>query len=501
MSLLGQKIHKSYPILFFQIGILAGGIFSVFFKIYFFTSPLFLVASLAIFIISFLSRTRLACFIGLLSGMLCMLYRASLDFSDYFTIQKFISKSVTISGIISEDPDLDGSSQKIRLTHLKINNQSLRGQIFTKIDTKNLPRQPTAQNNQPSNNSHISLSREDAVILSGTLKDGFGPFAANLSRPKVLKIIKPDPPNPILILKQNFSNLIKKHIRPPNSSLALGYLIGEKSSLDKNLEEKLKIVGLTHIVVASGANLSAIINLIRKIFRKISRAFSFTLSALFVLAFVVLVGFSPSMSRAAVVVFLSLIAGYYGRKWQPFRLLLLAASITLLFSPLYLLDLGWLLSFSAFAGILICTPILTNFFYDEPPKNFISSTILETISATLLCLPILIYFFGSFSLISILANLLILPTISIAMALSFATGVSFFAPILATIFGQLATLIIGYHIFIINLLGNQRMFLITIPKNNPKILFLYFPILAILIYMHLRTKTAKHRHRQNPPNL
>ena len=493
MSLLGQKIHKSYPILFFQIGILAGGIFAVFFKIYFFTSPLFLVASLAIFIISFLSRTRLACFIGLLSGILCMFHRASLDFSDYSVIQKFISKSVTISGIISEDPDLDGSSQKIRLTHLKINNQSLRGQIFTKIDTKNLPRQPTAQNNQPSNNSHLSLSREDTVVLSGTLKDGFGSFAANLSRPKILKIIKPNPPNPILVLKQKFSNLIKKYIRPPNSSLALGYLISEKSALDKNLEEKLKIIGLTHIVVASGANLSIIINLIRKIFRKISRVFSFTLSALFVLAFIVLVGFSPSMSRAAIVVFLSLIAGYFGRKWQPFRLLLFAASITLLINPLYLLDLGWLLSFGAFAGILICTPILANFFYDEPPNNIISVTIIETISATLLCLPILIYFFGSFSLVSILANLLILPTISIAMALSFATGMSFFAPILATIFGQLATLIISYHIFIINLLGSQRMFLVQIPKNNPIVLLLYFPVIVALFYMHSRSSSSDSR--------
>ena len=67
-------------------------------------------------------------------------------------------------------------------------------------------------------------------------------------------------------------------------------------------------------------------------------------------------------------------------------------------------------------------PKILEFFYGNQKPNFVVSTILTTISATLTTLPIVLYYFGQISLISVFANLLILPTLPYAMGLTFGYG-------------------------------------------------------------------------------
>ena len=182
----------------------------------------------------------------------------------------------------------------------------------------------------------------------------------------------------------------------------------------------------------------------------------------------------------------SLIAWYVGRRFDAWRLLLLVAAITLLYNPMYILDLGWLLSFASFAGILILGPLLTKMFYGDKKPNFLAAIFLETISASLLCMPILLFTFGQISLISLVANLLILPTIPIAMALTFVTGVLSFWPWLAQLLGHISELILNLHLGIINFFGEQTIFLITIDKNQPWVFALYVLLIIPLIFKVLQ---------------
>ncbi len=72
---------------------------------------------------------------------------------------------------------------------------------------------------------------------------------------------------------------------------------------------------------------------------------------------------SPSMSRAGLVAGLSLLAWYYGRRIHPLVLLPLAMAITVMVQPSYAWgDLGWQLSFAAFAGVLIGAPLIQAYF-------------------------------------------------------------------------------------------------------------------------------------------
>ena len=68
---------------------------------------------------------------------------------------------------------------------------------------------------------------------------------------------------------------------------------------------------------------------------------------------------------------------------------------------------------------MILGPKITKYFYGEKKPGFIGETVITTLSATLMTLPITLYYYGTISLISVVANLLILPTLSYAMGLVF----------------------------------------------------------------------------------
>ena len=289
----------------------------------------------------------------------------------------------------------------------------------------------------------------------------------------------------VVNVRDFFAERIKSLIPEPEVNLGLSYLLGMRTGLPKDLNEALRMVGLVHIVVASGAHLSILVEISRKIFGKVSRFFGTLVSIILILFFMAMVGFTPSIMRAGIMVILTLAAWYVGRKFQPWRIILIVAAGTLLLNPNYLVDLGWLLSFASYAGIMMLGPRLTRFFYGEKKPGFIGATILTTISATLMTLPITLYFFGTVSLISVLANLLILPTLPYAMGLVFLTGVFAGVPIVGEAVAFLATKLLDFHIFVVEMFAEMKSFLIEIPTENVWVFLIYIVIFGFILKKYM----------------
>lgn len=278
-----------------------------------------------------------------------------------------------------------------------------------------------------------------------------------------------------------FAERIRGLIPEPEVKLGLSYLLGMRTGLPKDLNESLRMIGLVHIVVASGAHLSILVEISRKIFGKISRFAGLLFSLLFIIFFMSMVGWTPSIMRAGIMAILTLVAWYVGRKFQPWRIILIVAAFMLMLNPNYLVDLGFLLSFASYAGIMILGPKLTRLFYDEKKPGFFGATILTTISATLMTLPITLYFFGTISLISVIANLLILPTLPYAMGLVFLTGVFAGVPLIESAVSFLATKLLEFHILVVEFFGVQKSFLIQIPPENALVFLGYGFILGVIM--------------------
>lgn len=476
MKFLFRKLHQSWLFVALCLGIVVGTILALIFRPAFFASPIWIVFVLLLFIFAFFKPNYLFLIIIFLSGIILAFFRASADFAGENYIKQFVGQSIEISGIISEDPDIDENGTSLKLSSIIIGDQKIKGSVFVKLGGANL-----------------ELERSDLVVLKGKVSEGFGSFAAFFSRPKIKSIAKPEPGDVFLKMRNWFAEQVRKFIPETESSLGLAYLLGMKNGLSDEVLDMLRIVGLTHIVVASGTHLGIIIAVVRKIFGRLSRFAGLLFSILFILIFGGIIGWTASITRAAIVTILSLLAWYVGRKFDGWRILLIAAAATLMINPMFITNLGWLLSFGSFAGILILMPEVKRFLFGEKKVKKIWGIILATISAQLLCIPILLYYFGTISLISVVANVLILPTIPFVMGTVFLTGVTAFSTFFGTIFGTVSKWILDYHLLIMKFFSEQKMFLISIEPENPLVFLIYIPIVLPFLILFIRRYLKKKR--------
>ena len=285
----------------------------------------------------------------------------------------------------------------------------------------------------------------------------------------------------ILNARDWFAGRISGLIPEPEVKLGLSYLLGMKSGLPKDLSESLRVVGLTHIVVASGAHLSILVEVARKIFGKVSRFAGVFGATGFILFFMAMVGWTPSIMRAGIMAILTIVTWYVGRKIAPVRMILMVMAGTLLIDPTFLTNLGWMLSFASYAGIMLVGPKLAKFFYGDKEPGFIGGTVLTTIAATVMTLPITLFYFGQVSLNSVVANLLILPTLPVAMGLTFLTGVVAGVPFVENVVSATTTWLLDFHIGVVGFFGEMEQFLVKIEPYNPWVFLIYLPILILLL--------------------
>ena len=461
-AFLSKEIHPSWAIVLYSVGIILGAIFGIVFRIVYFSSLIWIFVSLVLLVFTLIFSKRGFLIFAAISGMILVFFRISGELYGNDYVRQFFGQSVVVSGIVKDDPVVDEYGMKIKLVKLEFGEGkvSVRGSVYI-----------LARFNR-------DVSRGDIIEVSGKMSEGFGTFSGYMYKPNIAKILKQRPGDLILRIRNWFSERIVGLIPGPEVNLGLSYLLGMKSGLSKELDENLRVVGLVHIVVASGAHLSILVEIARKIFGRVSRFSGLLFSLIFVAFFMAMVGWTPSILRAGIMTILSLLAWYVGRKIAAWRVILIVMAFTLMLNPNFLFDLGWLLSFASYAGIMILGPVLTKFFYGEKKPGFISSIILTTISATLMTLPIILYFYGTVSLISVIANLLILPTLPYAMGLVFLTGVFAGLPGAEAVVSFLATKLLDFHILIVEFFGAQKSFLVEIEPENVLVFLIYLLILC-----------------------
>lgn len=456
-------------------GIIIGTLLSIIFRWEIFASPLWMIVSLIFLIFSFVKPNKITIIFAIIAGTILVSFRASVDLAGAEMLGGLVNKNMEITGTVSEDPDVDGGTVSLKLKDIVASDVEMKGKIFVQVNTSE------------------KTERSDIVTVKGKITEGFGNYSGAMYRPELIKITHPEPGDVFLHARNWFSARVKKYLPEEESQLALAYTAGMKSELKNEVVDVLRIVGLTHIVVASGTHLSIITEFVRKIFGRLSKFASIFFSILFVLLFGGVIGWTASITRAAIVTIISLLTASVGRKMEAWRIILISMAITLMISPMYIMDLGWQLSFGSFIGILLVSPIITKWLYGEKKPNKVVEIMIATVSAQLLLIPIILYHFGAISIISIIANLLILPTIPAVMVLTFSLGILSF-PVVGEILGALIKIIIDYHLLIVNFLAEQKMFLIEIKSENPAVFLLYILILVpvgYIIFLQERKRRAE----------
>lgn len=473
-SWLAGPVHGYYFAVYFFIGIILGIVGCLVDGEQFFSRNTVVYIAITLMLVGLIKFRRISILFFLLAGTLIGLWRgSSLEVASRIYDQ-FYNRNVSVSGHVTDDVTFgpDGK-QRFKLSKIMLENQTLPGEIWVSASGNN------------------TIKRSDTVEASGFLTEGFGSFSASLVRANIHIVNKTSSRDFGLVVRDSFADVTVGIIPEPQRSLGLGYLLGLKSALPESLEKQIQILGLTHIVVASGYNLTILVSFARRLFVKVSKYLSAATGFIMIAGFMLITGFSPSMSRAGLVAGLSLLAWYYGRKIHPGTVLVVAAAITLLIKPSYIAgDLGWYLSFLAFFGVLILAPLIHHYFWgaDRRP-SFIRELTVATFSAQLITLPVIIYSFGAFSLYSLPANIVILPFIPLCMLAVFIAGVAgLIAPIVASFVALPAVLLLKYCTFMINVFSSISNVQIELDFNVWKIASAYLLIVLLTLFLLIKTK-------------
>jgi competence protein ComEC len=417
------------------------------------------------------SRRWWAVIAVVLAGVSLGMLRGSTVQQQYDAYKPLLTQSVTVEGVMSGDAQRASSGrQKITLTGIVVGNKQYRGEIFVTVF------------------GNSQLKRGDHVTVRGTLREGFAAYAATLSSGKVTEVKRGN--DVIRDIRERFSESVRAVVIEPMASLGLGFVVGQRSTLPDTLDEQLKIVGLTHIVVASGYNLTILVRFVMRLLARYSRYLAFVASLLMILGFVLFSGLSPSMNRAVIVTVLSLLAWYVGRRFHPVLLIAYVASATALVNPMYVwADLGWYLSFFAFGGILIVAPLVMKFLYRRRQPSSFEQLVIETMSAEITALPLIAFAFSTLPVFGLLANVLVGPFIPAAMALTAATGVvGMISTHVATVVALPTTILIGYMIAVVEWLAELPMAQYTADFGIWVVGLWYLALIVFCLFMQRKTR-------------
>lgn len=201
-------------------------------------------------------------------------------------------------------------------------------------------------------------------------------------------------------------------ISPGATALVLGLTDGDTSLLPKLLSEQLKALSLTHLNAVSGTNCSIIIAILLAVFARMAleRWLRVALAAGALAAYLVLVGDQPSVLRAAVMALVMLAGMSQGFRFAPQNLLAVGVVTLLVLDPALATSLGLALSAAATYGVLVLAPRVENWLKKYLPA-WLCVSIAVAFSAQMFCLPLLVSVQTNFSLLGLLANMMVEPIV------------------------------------------------------------------------------------------
>jgi len=279
----------------------------------------------------------------------------------------------------------------------------------------------------------------------------------------------------------------------PEASLGAGILLGVRTSIDPAVSAAFATAGLTHVVAISGWNIAIVGALVARLLEPMRRRAGGRLlvepvTALAIGGYVVLVGSSPSVIRAALMAGALMLGRQAGSRAHAASALMLAALAMLLVAPAVLWDVGFQLSLLATAGLIAFGAAIERRLGDRWPA-WLREPVALTLAAQLTTLPVILATFERVSLVAPLANVVVVPLVPLVMlasAVAAAAGVVGSAmpiPLLSDALAWFAggSAWLGLRLMILAGSGAAGLPLAAVPVALPGWLALvWYPVLALL---------------------
>jgi competence protein ComEC len=477
-------MKRSEKFIYFLVVFCFGVLFAIFLERKAFILIFYLFCFFGFYFFVFIKRISFSNFLILLMAFLCGIFRLYIDISSEGE-KEFSKENYFISGKVCSEPDFREDKIKYVVCDVEVENPD----FSRKLEAKLLVNAPIFP----------EYSYGEKISFEGVVEKPFSAYEFSyedylyrfdvfyfVNRPKNFRLISEVSSLDYLLSKIfSFKKWLLSKISlvygEPYSSLVSGILLGTRRGFSNEINENFKNAGLMHIVAVSGFNIAILIVFVFLVFSFLRRNVRIILSVFIVVLFVFVSGLSASAIRAGIMGTLSLVALDFGKTYQAKISLFVSGFLMILISPkIIFYDIGFQLSFLATMGLIYLGNPINNLFKFLPEKFEIRSSISLTVSATLCVFPIMVFSFGSLSILSPLSNLLVLPVIPVFMFLSFLSlCFSFFSNFLSLIFAFFAYLISNYVFFVADFFGNIEFSLINLERLPQVFVFLY---VCVLVY-------------------
>ncbi len=313
-----------------------------------------------------------------------------------------------------------------------------------------------------------------------------------LNNPKVVKEVTD---NPVLLttklIRDRIINSAMETLPGREGGLLLGIVLGVRDKIDQSFYKELRNAGVLHVIAASGQNVTILASLLLFSFERfVKRKNAILFTSLLILFYSLLAGLDPPIVRASMMALLSFGALLFGRQNNGLYILSLTGWGMLMQNPGLLQDISFQLSFLSTFGIISIKPMIDNVMGVKHFK-FIKESFSTTLSAQIATLPLMLSVFGSYSLISLPVNILVLWTIPVLMVSGGAGAIfSLIDPQLGKPLFLLSLPFLSFFSFIADIAAHIQLSLNT--SNVPEsLIFGYYLILIAIVIKYNNHERGK----------
>ncbi len=279
-------------------------------------------------------------------------------------------------------------------------------------------------------------------------------------------------------------------ILPPSESAVFNAMVfGYEKEISEDLKTAFNNTGTRHVLAISGMNISIIAMMLMSFGLMIGmwRKHAFWFAVVGVITFIFLVGSPPSAVRAGIMGVILLWAKNRGRLAKEWRPVVIAGFFMTALNPtLLVFNIGFQLSFLAVLGIIFFNGFWSRIFKWVPIK-FVRDLLSLSMSAQIATLPVLIYNFGTVSVISPIANIFVVPVLTPIMFLGLGFSAFFWWPIGAKVFLWPCWLILKVTVRVVEFFGSISWAVVNVGKFG-LILFAGYYSLLFLFWKFLEKR-------------
>ncbi len=250
------------------------------------------------------------------------------------------------------------------------------------------------------------------------------------------------------------------------------FILGDSSKIDYNIKDTYQNNGISHLFAVSGMHVSLFMGMILFILKKlkVKDLISYLVSISFLLFYMFITNFSPSILRAGILFILLSINKIFKLKIKTINIMIILLAIILIINPFLIFNLGFQFSYTISLFLILFQNIISR------QNNYIKQLLTVSFISFLVSLPISIYNFYQINIFGILLNLLFVPLVSyVIFPLSIIT---FICPI----FDNILVYLINIMEYLSLLFNNVDLFKVILAKPPLLIVMFYYLVIIFILY-------------------